>query len=51
MLTGGGAGRYGGAAGVAGSELNVDFNGRITARIKDLAGGDGGDGCIHTGNN
>ena len=47
VLAGGRAGRNGGAAEVAGGELDVDFDGGIPAGIDDFAGGDGADGGVH----
>ena len=43
---GGGAGRNGGAADVAGLQSDFHFNGRIAAGVEDLAGPYGSDGAV-----
>jgi hypothetical protein len=40
-LAGRGAGRHGGAAGRAGAQHELDLDGRVAARVEDLAGVDG----------
>src|SRR5260221_9369188 len=47
MLAGRCPGGNGRAAEAAGSEADIDLNGRISARVDDFAGGDGSDVGVH----